>query len=603
MEQRFIVTIRQVHQRLIRGSLIAGTVIALTALGVYPAGAEAPAAAPSESATGPSITGRSGVQEFIVGYLQDAEGAVSDQAARDSTAASFKRAGRAVSFVRRLGTKAAVLRASSSLNSSQTDKLLADLRSRPGIAYVEPNRRLRPTMSPDDTRWSEQWDLTDVTAGMSLSGAWDVATGAGVTVAVVDTGITDHADLAANVIPGYDFISDASDARDGNGRDANARDEGDWTTVTGECSGDSDEAPDTSSWHGTHVAGTIAAAAGNAQGIAGVAFNAKVQPVRVLGRCGGTTADIADGIVWASGGFVWGAPVNPTPAKVINMSLGGYGSCSTTFQNAINSAVSRGTTVVVAAGNEAADARNSEPANCDNVIAVAASDPDGNLADYSNYGAAVDVTAPGGETHPSRSGGILSTLNAGTTRPAGGTYEFYQGTSMATPHVAGLAALILSRKQLAPATVESVIKANARRLPGICSGGCGTGLIDAAVTLRAVTEGKIFESTSNVDIPSHGPSVDSPIPVTGVGGNAPSSLRVGVDIKHSYRGDLAISLVSPDGTVYPLKQSASWDSSDDVNAIYVVDASPETANGIWRLRVRDVAYFDKGFIDAWSLTF
>ncbi|MFB7868115.1 S8 family serine peptidase [Streptomyces sp. NPDC056069] len=544
-----------------------------------------------------------GVQEFIVGYRQGAAGAASDKAARDTAADSFKRAGRTVSFVRRLGTKGALLRTDSSLDPRQTANLIADLRNRTDVAYVEPNRRLHATATVDDARFSEQWDLADPVAGMNVPGAWKFATGAGVTVAVIDTGITAHSDLAANVVQGYDFISDAATARDGNGRDLDASDEGDWTSSPGECTGDPDEAPDTSSWHGTHVAGTIAAVANNAKGIAGVAFQAKVQPVRVLGRCGGSTADIADAIIWASGGFVWGAPLNPTPAKVINMSLGGSGSCSSTFQNAITSAVNRGTTVVVAAGNESADARDSEPANCNNVVAVAASDRQGDLASYSNYGAVVDVTAPGGETRPTRAGGILSTLNSGTTRPSVETYDFYQGTSMATPHVAGLAALVLSMKPLAPATVEATIKANARPLPGQCSNGCGAGLVDATRTLQALTESQIFENTSDVDIPSHGSAVESVVPVTGVLGKAPTDLRVAVDIKHPYRGDLIVSLVSPDGSVYPLKEAASWDSSDDVNTTFVVDASAEAASGTWRLRVRDVAYFDKGFIDAWSLHF
>src|SRR5690606_35071991 len=161
------------------------------------------------------------------------------------------------------------------------------------------------------------------------------------------------------LVAGYDFISDASIAGDGNGRDSNPQDEGDW------------ENPYPSSWHGTHVAGTIAAVTNNAKGVAGVAFGARVQPVRVLGHGRGCTSDITDAIVWASGGTVSGVPANATPAEVINMSLGGGGYCSSTYQNAINSAVSRGTVVVVAAGNSNANVANFTPASCSNVIAVA----------------------------------------------------------------------------------------------------------------------------------------------------------------------------------------------------------------------------------------
>jgi serine protease len=171
------------------------------------------------------------------------------------------------------------------------------------------------------------------------------------------------------------------------------------------------------------------------------------------------------------------------------MSLGGGGACASTYQSAINSAVGRGTTVVVAAGNENANASGSQPGNCANVVTVAALDRQGNRAFYSNFGANVDVAAPGGETSPTSSNGILSTLNTGTTSPGSETYAYYQGTSMATPHVAGLADLMLSKKAMTPAEVESTLKANVRPVPGSCSGGCGAGLVDAAKPVAAVAGG------------------------------------------------------------------------------------------------------------------
>lgn len=170
---------------------------------------------------------------------------------------------------------------------------------------------------------------------MRAPAAWDVSSGEGVVVAVLDTGYTDHPDLVGNVVPGYDFISyygQTTDeglypdvAGDGDGRDADAHDPGDWTdsSMNAWCGRVS-----SSSWHGTHVAGTVAAVANNAQDIAGLAYGAKVQPVRVLGHCGGVTSDIADGIIWASGGHVEGVPDNENPAEVLNLSLGGAGSCA-----------------------------------------------------------------------------------------------------------------------------------------------------------------------------------------------------------------------------------------------------------------------------------
>jgi serine protease len=208
-------------------------------------------------------------------------------------------------------------------------------------------------------------------------------------------------------VGGYDFISDAAIANDGGGRDADATDPGDWTAAN-ECA--AGEPASNSSWHGTHVAGTIAAKTNNGVGVAGVAYNAKIVPVRVLGKCGGYTSDIADAIIWASGGTVTGVPANANVAKVINMSLGGGGACDTTTQNAINSARSRGTVIIVAAGNENQNASNSNPANCAGVVAVAATGKTGGRASYSNYGTVVDVAAPGGDGSYS----ILSTLNAGT---------------------------------------------------------------------------------------------------------------------------------------------------------------------------------------------
>ena len=242
------------------------------------------------------------------------------------------------------------------------------LRSDPSVLSVEPNALMVPLLTPNDTRYPEQWHYNESTGGINAVPAWDRATGSGVVVAVIDTGIVPHNDLNANVLPGYDFVSDAAAARDGNGRDANPRDEGDWYAA-GECGR---RTASNSSWHGTHVAGTVAAVTNNAFGVAGVAFNARILPVRALAKCGGTLADIADAIIWSAGGSVPGVPANLNPAKVINMSLGGSGSCGSTYQAAINTARSLGASVVVAAGNSNIDAANARPANCSGVITVAA---------------------------------------------------------------------------------------------------------------------------------------------------------------------------------------------------------------------------------------
>ncbi|GAB4036778.1 MAG: S8 family peptidase [Rubrivivax sp.] len=340
--------------------------------------------------------------------------------------------------------------------------------------------------TPNDVSHSSQWHCFEATAGLNLPAAWNKATGAGVRVAVIDTGYRPHADLAADLVGGYDFIGDTFVANDGNGRDSDASDPGD-ATAAGECGAGTPASP--SSWHGTHVAGTIAAVTNNGVGVAGVAFGAKVVPVRALGKCGGYTSDIADAIVRASGGTVSGVPANAYPAKVLNLSLGGGGACDTTTQNAIDSARSRGAVVVVAAGNSNANAANHSPASCAGVITVAATNRSGGRAYYSNDGTVVDVAAPGGDVRSSSTNGILSTLNSGTGAPAGDSYAWYQGTSMATPHVAGVVALMRqANPALTPDEVEARLKSSARAFPATCSQ-CGTGLVDADAAVTAATGG------------------------------------------------------------------------------------------------------------------
>ncbi|MER6616890.1 S8 family peptidase [Streptomyces xantholiticus] len=600
--------------RRIRISLLAATATALLCAGTATSVA-APLPAPGAQDTGPAAAaGSASVERLIVGYKSRAAEARSNDAAAKDAEAKGEKAGESLDFDRRLGTGAALVDLGAELGKADTADVMAAFRADPDVAYVVQDTRMYATaVQPNDTEYSRQWDLFEATAGMNVPGAWDKATGEGVKVAVIDTGYVAHSDLAANVIAGYDFISDSFMANDGGGRDSNAADPGDWMN-RGECGTDQFGQPvparDTNnSWHGTHVAGTIAATTGNSKGIAGIAYNATVQPVRVLGKCGGTTADIIDAITWASGGSVQGVPANPNPADVINMSLGGGGACDSGTQSAINGAVSRGTTVVVAAGNSNANAANFNPASCSNVISVAASDREGNRAAYSNYGSVVDITAPGGETSVSSANGIWSTLNTGTRSVGSENYVAYQGTSMAAPHIAGLAALMnQASPSMTPAQIESSIKTNARTLPGSCSGGCGAGLANATAAVGAGSgepvppTGNVFTNSANVNIPDNS-TVTSSIPVTSISGNAPTALKVAVDIKHTYRGDLRIELVAPNGGSTQLKATSSSDSADNVITTYTVDASAVAASGTWKLRVTDIYSGDTGYIDSWSLTF
>lgn len=382
-----------------------------------------------------------------------------------------------------------VMRLGQRLPQSTVEQLARDIAAAdPNVEYAEPDRILQAQFTPNDTQYGQQWHYFEATGGLNLPAAWDKSTGTGVVVAVIDTGYRPHADLAANILPGYDFIIDTAVSNDGNGRDNNPQDPGD-AVVAGECGTGSPAQDESSSWHGTHVAGTIAAVTNNGSGVAGVAYNAKVVPVRVLGKCGGYTSDIADGIVWASGGTVASIPANANPARVINMSLGGSGTCDTTTQNAINSARSRSTVVVVAAGNSNANAANFSPASCSGVITVAATNRSGGRAYYSNYGSVVAVAAPGGDMRSSAANGILSTLNAGATAPGADNYAYYQGTSMATPHVVGVVALMLAKNSaLTPDEVATRLKASTRAFPATCSQ-CGTGIVDASAAVDAAAGG------------------------------------------------------------------------------------------------------------------
>ncbi|MDX6080136.1 S8 family peptidase [Xanthomonas campestris pv. incanae] len=492
-------------------------------------------------------------QKFIVTYKDGSTALASPSALTTSLRTAARavpaKAGKALGLnsVRRLALGPELVRADRALDRAEAETLMRQLAADPNVQSVEVDQILHATLTPNDTRLSEQWAFGTTNAGLNIRPAWDKATGSGTVVAVIDTGITSHADLNANILAGYDFISDATTARDGNGRDSNAADEGDWYAAN-ECGAGVPAA--SSSWHGTHVAGTVAAVTNNTTGVAGTAYGAKVVPVRVLGKCGGSLSDIADAIVWASGGTVSGIPANANPAEVINMSLGGGGSCSTTMQNAINGAVSRGTTVVVAAGNDASNVSGSLPANCANVIAVAATTSAGAKASYSNFGTGIDVSAPGSA--------ILSTLNSGTTTPGSASYASYNGTSMASPHVAGVVALVQSvaPTALTPAAVETLLKNTARALPGACSGGCGAGIVNADAAVTAAINGGSGGGGGG------GNTLTNGTPVTGLGAATGAELNYTITVPAG-SGTLTVSTSggSGDADLYVRAGSAPTDSA------------------------------------------
>jgi serine protease len=425
-------------------------------------------------------------------------------AAATRAAMSSARAAPSLRSLRRMADGSEVVLAARPLRASESAALQRALAADPAVLHVEPDRLLRhtgaasaggmhPALVPNDEFYADyQWHLHDPVGGIRAPAAWNVANGTGVVVAVIDTGITRHPDLDANVLPGYDFISDAFvSRRASNARVAGAKDYGDWTN-DGDCGTGWIGTP--SSWHGTHVAGTVAERTHNTVGMAGVAFRAKVLPLRALGRCGGYTSDIADAITWAAGAAVPGLPANINPAEVINLSIGGPGACTaqSAMQRAIDVAVARGAVVVAAAGNDGTDAAGYSPASCNHVVTVGAGRVTGARAAYSNYGLRVDLAGPGGggEVDGARGYVFQSWLENAPTVPEEGNpwYIGMAGTSMAAPHVSGVAALVQSAltRPLTPAAMRELLKLSARPFPVRPESGkpIGAGLLDAPTALQ-----------------------------------------------------------------------------------------------------------------------
>ena len=467
----------------------------------------------------------------------------------------------AARHLRSMSIGADVVKLSRRLDPAQLEAVVRELRADPAVERVEIDRMkqhtgaariqadVQPALVPDDPYYAQyNWHLQDTAGGIHAEEAWDVSTGEGTVVAVLDTGIIPHPDMDANMLEGYDFISDAFVSRRAtDDRVPGAHDYGDWNDDATQCQ------VSTSSFHGTHVAGTVAELTNNGEGMAGIAHDAQVLPVRVLGRCGGYTSDIVDAVVWAAGGDVPGIPANENPAEVINLSLGGSGACAQSEQDAFALARSLGALVVVAAGNSNSDVSNFSPANCDNVVRVGAARINGGRASYSNYGSMIHLAGPGGgggaDGNPN--GYVWQAANDSDTSPELGqpTYMGMAGTSMASPHVAGVAALVQSAvvaaggEPLSPAALQDILVDNVRPFPATPDRPLGAGLLDAPGALAAALDG----DTDPDPDPGEPDAIEltNGVALTGLSGAAGSSTLYSIEVP---AGEQMLSVMSYGGT-------------------------------------------------------
>ncbi|QCX78875.1 Extracellular serine proteinase precursor [Streptomyces sp. YIM 121038] len=426
-------------------------------------------------------------------------------------------------------------------SEAEAKKLAAD----PAVTSVVQNRTYKVAgTQPNPPSWGlDRIDQRNLPLDQKYT--YPDKAGEGATVYIIDTGVRkSHQDFGGRAADGYDAVDNDNVAQDGHG-------------------------------HGTHVAGTVG-------GIAhGVAKKAKIVGVRVLNNQGsGTTAQVVAGIDWVTR--------NATKPAVANMSLGGP--ADSALDTAVRNSIAAGITYAVAAGNETTNANTRSPARVTEAITVGATTNTDAKASYSNFGTVLDLFAPGSN--------ITSTWNTSDTAT-----NTISGTSMASPHVAGAAALYVAENPTAtPAQVSQALVSAAT--PNVV-GSPGTGSPNRLLYVGGGgtnPPGPKFENGADFSITDNS-SVESPITVSGVAGNAPSTLSVPVAIKHTYIGDLKVELVAPDTTAYVLKDFGVGGSSDDINTAYTVDASSETANGTWKLRVTDNADQDEGTLDSWGLQF
>jgi serine protease len=412
----------------------------------------------------PATSAETVVQGVIVKLRASESTSGANSAPADAVSALAKRVSLELKESHRIAGNLHVMRVLPAVAGEPMAVTLARLRADPQVVYAEPDQRRYINAVPSDPLYLDQWYLQDASTTPSAIDAtttWEVTTGSnGVVIADIDTGVRfDHPDLlragagdGGRLLPGYDFVSDPAAANDGNGWDPDPSDPGDWVTAadtnTSEFQGC---LVADSSWHGTRVVGILGAITDNATGIAGLTWKSWILPVRALGKCGGNDSDIQAAMIWAAGIHVDGVPDNPYPAKIENLSIGGPGACTASYQDIIQQVTQLGVLVVVSAGNEGGPV--SVPANCPGVAAVAGLRQAGTKVGYSNLGPEIALGAPAGNCGTTVAGApclyaLDTTTNLGTTIPTTNSYTDQTnpslGTSFSAPIVSGIAALMLA---------------------------------------------------------------------------------------------------------------------------------------------------------------
>jgi len=568
-----------------------------------------------EAAVTPAQSQADPVVRFIVNYREGALARNNPAVAVAGINRALSRSGVSlqaaggVSHLRTMGTGHDLFKLPAAVDRATANAILAQIAADRDVVSVEVDEIMRrtgspvvvPNAAPNDSYYlGWQWHFqrpdgnTDSNStianrsGINVIDAWDLADGTGTVVAVLDTGITQHPDLDTSLgDAGYDFITDGwVSGRGTDDRAPGGWDLGDWTWLYPNPPSWCTAIFDDSSWHGTHVAGTVGAElTNNNAGMAGIAHGGKVLPVRVLGHCGGFLSDIADAIVWASGGSVPGVPDNQNYAHVINMSLGGGGACtaSSTMGMAVADAISRGTTVVASAGNANSDTANFQPASCPGVVAVAATGIASDRASYSNYGQRVDISAPGGgggiDGNPG--GYVWQAWNFGLTTPIpvdqldiDNDYIGMAGTSMASPHVAGVVALMQSARLaagnplLTPAEALTIMQDTVTpfAITPPSTQPIGPGILNAAAAVAAVACEDEECELPEPPPPPPATEIFNRTPVTGLSGGTGSEALFMLQVPANVRGPVSIITNGGSGDVALYARYGEEPSTDAYDA-------------------------------------